>query len=487
MTDFLLNRQPVTLAKTDPDLTLLDYLREQAHLTGTKEGCASGDCGACTVVVGELTDDGLRYRSLNSCITFVHSLQGKQLLTVEHLEQQGLLHPVQQALVDYHGSQCGFCTPGFVMSLFALYHSDAPPNRESVLTALSGNLCRCTGYRPIIDAGLALLKDRHIDAFSENLADIETQLRSLETAVLPEETKPDQTVGFWQPGNRQELAKARASSPGARYSAGSTDLALEKTQRFTELPALIDLTHVAELNRLTVDAEGLHIGAAVSYSDLEPALLADYPETHEWLDRLGSSPIRNRGTLGGNLANASPIGDTPPLLIALGASVTLSNGETERTLPVGELITGYRQTVLNDDEWVDTIHIPRRRPGSKLRAYKISKRFEDDISTVCAVFYLETDDNGKVTLFRAGFGGLAATPLVLPDWQDSLNGQTWASVDVNDLSQALASELSPIDDVRASARYRIQVTANLFKRFHLEMTQPTVRTRVQLSGGLDHA
>jgi xanthine dehydrogenase small subunit len=397
------------------------------------------------------------------------------------------LHPVQQALVEYHGSQCGFCTPGFVMSLFALYHSDAPPNRESVLTALSGNLCRCTGYRPIIDAGLALLKDRHGDAFSDSLGDIETQLRSLETAVLPEETKADQSVGFWQPGNRKELAAARSRAPGARYSAGSTDLALEKTQRMAELPALIDLTHVAELNRLSVDSEGLHIGAAVSYSDLEPILLADYPETHEWLDRLGSSPIRNRGTLGGNLGNASPIGDTPPLLIALGASVTLSNGHTERTLPVGELITGYRQTVLNDDEWIDTIHIPRRRPGSQLRAYKISKRFEDDISTVCAVFYLETDDSDKVTLFRAGFGGLAATPLVLTDWQDNLTGQTWASVAVNDLSQELAIALDPIDDVRASARYRIQVTANLFKRFHLEMTQPTVRTRVQLSGGLDHA
>jgi len=487
MTDFLLNRQPVTLAATDPDLTVLDYLREQAHLTGTKEGCASGDCGACTVVVGELTDHGMRYRSLNSCITFVHSLHGKQLLTVEHLEQQGVLHPVQQALVEHHGSQCGFCTPGFVMSLFALYHSDAPPSRESVLTALSGNLCRCTGYRPIIDAGLALLKDRHDDAFSARFADIEAQLRSLETAVLPKETQSDHSVGFWQPNNRQELANARAQAPKARYCAGSTDLALEKTQRLTDLTALIDLTRVAELNRLTIDAKGLHIGAAVSYSDLEPALLADYPETQEWLDRLGSRPIRNRGTLGGNLGNASPIGDTPPVLIALGASVTLSNGQTERTLPVSDLITGYRQTVLNDDEWIDTIHIPRRRPGSQLRAYKISKRFEDDISTVCAVFYLETDRHDQVTTFRASFGGLAATPLVLADWQSALVGQYWAKLAVDDLSQTLASALSPIDDVRASARYRIQVTANLFKRFYLETTQPQVRARVYLHGGLDHA
>ncbi|MEX1215632.1 xanthine dehydrogenase small subunit [Saccharospirillum sp.] len=487
MTDFLLNRQPVTLATTDPDLTVLDYLREQAHLTGTKEGCASGDCGACTIVVGELTDQGLRYRSLNSCITFVHSLHGKQLLTVEHLEQEGALHPVQQALVEHHGSQCGFCTPGFVMSLFALYHSDAPPNREAVLTALSGNLCRCTGYRPIIDAGVALLKDRHGDAFSADLANIEAELRSLETPVLPEETKSDHSVGFWKPTTRRELAKARSQAPGARYTAGSTDLALEKTQRLTDLDALIDLTGVTELNRLTVDVKGLHIGAAVSYTDLEPALLADYPEAREWLERLGSRPIRNRGTLGGNLGNASPIGDTPPLLIALGASVTLSNGHTERSVPVSELITGYRQTVLAEDEWIDTIHIPRRKPGSQLRAYKISKRFEDDISTVCAVFYLETDHNDKVTCLRASFGGLAATPLVLSDWQKQLTGQHWPSVAVNELSQTLADNLAPIDDVRASARYRVQVTANLFKRFHLETTQPDIRSRVHIHGGLDHA
>jgi len=259
MTDFLLNRQPVTLAKTDPDLTVLDYLREQAHLTGTKEGCASGDCGACTVVVGELTDQGMRYRSLNSCITFVHSLHGKQLLTVEHLEQAGALHPVQQALVEHHGSQCGFCTPGFVMSLFALYHSDVAPSREAVLTALSGNLCRCTGYRPIIDAGMALLEQRHGDAFSAQITDIEAELRSLETPVLPEETKTDHAVGFWQPKTRQDLAKARAQAPGARYSAGSTDLALEKTQRLASLNALIDLSQVAELNHISVDDKGLHI------------------------------------------------------------------------------------------------------------------------------------------------------------------------------------------------------------------------------------
>lgn len=486
MTTFLLNREAVTLPDTDPDMTVLEYLRQHAGLTGTKEGCASGDCGACTVVVGEPTEDGLRYRSLNSCITFVHSLAGKQLLTVEHLTRNGELHPVQDALVRHHGSQCGFCTPGFVMSLFALYHSDAPPHRDDILSALSGNLCRCTGYRPIIDAALDVLQHRHGDAFSEDRDAIEAELSQMETPVLPNNPKPDPSVGFWQPHNRQELAEALATAPDARLSAGSTDLALEKTQASQTLHSLIDLNRVDSLNRLVVDDDGLHIGAAVSYSDLEPALLADYPEAGEWLERLGSRPIRNRGTLGGNLGNASPIGDTPPLLIALGAEVTLASGADERRIPVADLITGYRQTQLNPGEWIDTIHIPRRRPGSDLRAYKISKRFEDDISTVCAVFYLELDGD-HVRGFRAAFGGLAATPLQLPDWQAGLIGQSWARLMVDDQAQQLADALSPIDDVRASARYRIAVTANLFRRFHLETTETDQLSRVFNTGVVHHA
>ncbi len=486
MTTFLLNREPVTLADADPDLTVLEYLRQQAGLTGTKEGCASGDCGACTVVVGVATPQGLSYSTLNSCITFIHSLHGKQLLTVEHLARQGELHPVQDALVRHHGSQCGFCTPGFVMSLFALYHSEVPPQREAVLSALSGNLCRCTGYRPIIDAALELLHERHGDSFSREREAIEAELSQLETAVLPNATKPDSSVGFWQPCSRTELANVLAQNPEARLSAGSTDLALEKTQACRSLHSLIDLNRVEGLNELTTDSTGIHIGAAVSYSRLESALLADYPETAEWLERLGSRPIRNRGTLGGNLGNASPIGDTPPLLIALNAEVTLARGNGDRRLPVAELITGYRQTQLQPGEWIDTIHLPRRVPGSLLRAYKISKRFEDDISTVCAVFYLELDE-GKVSTFRAAFGGLAATPLQLPGWQSALLGARWSSLDTDQASEQLAAHLHPIDDVRASARYRIQVTANLFKRFHLETTQADQLSRVFATGAAHHA
>lgn len=480
MTSFLLNRTRIDLAATDPDLTLLEFLRQQAGLTGTKEGCASGDCGACTIVLGERTEAGLRFRAINSCITFVHSLNGKQVLTVEHLANSGQLHPVQEAMVKHHGSQCGFCTPGFIMSLFALYHSDAAPERNAVLNALSGNLCRCTGYRPIIDAALELLQQRHSDRFSLAAADIEAELNALPKA------ESDDGVGFWQPQNRAELGDAIDAHPDARFSAGSTDLALEKTQQVKAIAKLIDLTQVAELQLLTVDPQWINIGAAVTYADLAPALLADYPEAHEWLDRLGSTPIRNRGTLGGNLGNASPIGDTPPLLIALGAEITLASGTGERRLPVAKLITGYRQTVLNPGEWIDTVHIPRRQANAFLRAYKISKRFEDDISTVCACFYLERDGD-QITALRAGFGGLAATPLALESWTTALVGQSWSSLDVEATAADLAAQLNPIDDVRASAAYRVTVTANLWRRFVLESKGGAEPLRVANPGAFHHA
>lgn len=484
MTTFLLNEQKVTLQDTAADQTLLDYLRQDAHLTGTKEGCASGDCGACTVVMVEPGQGKLHYRAINSCITLVHSLNAKQVLTVEHLAQGNELHPVQAAMVQHHGSQCGFCTPGFVMSLFALYHSGAEAKRSSVTNALSGNLCRCTGYRPIIDAGLDVLKHRQPDRFDAQAENTLKALSEMETAVLPKDSLSDQSVQFWQPLNRMELEAALSRCPDARFSAGSTDLALEKTQQLQSLSPLIDLTRVAEFGRVELDDSCLTIGAAVPYSDLAGPLLADYPEAAEWLERLGSTPIRNRGTLGGNLGTASPIGDGAPLLLALDAEITLGSTRGLRRLPLRQFFTGYRQTVRASDEWIDAIHLPRRTPDSLFRVYKISKRVEDDISTVCAAFYLELDQ-GKVRVFRAGFGGLAATPLTLPDWQNSLLHSDWAHLDIEHQAQTLEAAVHPLDDVRASARYRQRVTGNLLRRFHLETTD-TVATRA-LPAEVDHA
>ncbi|MHA7880387.1 MAG: xanthine dehydrogenase small subunit [Saccharospirillum sp.] len=470
MTTLLLNRQMVSLASVPADQTLLNFLRQNQRLTGTKEGCASGDCGACTVVVAEPSEGRLRYRAINSCITLVHSLSGKQVLTVEHLAQGDRLHPVQAAMVEHHGSQCGFCTPGFVMSLFALYHSGATAERSAVIKALSGNLCRCTGYRPIIDAGLAALTDVKPDAFDHYEASTLAQLSEIETGVLPKDSKPDQSVHFWQPKDRAALARTLAHTPEAHLCAGSTDLALEKTQQLKTLAPLIDLTRVAELRRVEVTNTEITLGAAVTYSELATPLLAEYPEAEEWLERLGSTPIRNRGTLGGNLGTASPIGDGPPLLLALDASLSLGSAKGLRRLPLSDFFTGYRRTALEPGEWIDAIHLPRRQPGSRFRVYKISKRFEDDISTVCAAFYLELDEAGKVRTFRAGFGGLAATPLQLPHWQDRLLHQSWADLDISPFAQALSDELTPLSDVRASARYRQRVSANLLRRFHLETT-----------------
>lgn len=472
MTTFLLNEQRVTLQDNAADQTLLDYLRQDASLSGTKEGCASGDCGACTVVLVEPDKGGLRYRAINSCITLVHSLNARQILTVEHLAQADQLHPVQQAMVDHHASQCGFCTPGFVMSLFALYHSDAAAERSSVVRALSGNLCRCTGYRPIIDAGIDALANRQPDAFDARAEVTFRMLSEIETTVLPKDSLSDHVVQFWQPTDRQELERAMAQCPEARLSAGSTDLALEKTQQLKTLAPLIDLTRVAELQRLDVDDSSLNIGAAVTYSDLAETLLADYPEAAEWLERLGSTPVRNRGTLGGNLGTASPIGDVPPLLLALAAEISLGSARGLRRLSLQPFFTGYRQTLRKPDEWIDGIHLPRRMPGSLFRVYKVSKRVEDDISTVCAAFYLELKA-GKVDVFRAGFGGLAATPLMLTEWQDSLLQLDWANLDIDHFAQTLEAELHPLDDVRASARYRQRIAGNLLRRFHLETTGST--------------
>ncbi|QDG38138.1 xanthine dehydrogenase small subunit [Alteromonas mediterranea] len=476
MIRFLINNDIVELNEARADLTLLQFIREHRKKTGTKEGCAAGDCGACTVVLVEpaaSNKETLHYRTVNSCITLMSAVHGKQLLFVEHLSDGKHLHPVQQALVDHHGTQCGFCTPGFIMSMFALYHSNAKPNRDEVLQALSGNLCRCTGYRPIIDATLAVCEQSPNDQFSAK------QSKTLATLLSLANTPPTGTGKVYTPTSREELKALISELPNAQLVAGSTDLSLQFTQQLKNIDTLISVTHIDALKQCANSEHSLIIGAAVALSDAAPFLLNAFPQVAELVTRFASLPIRNQATMGGNVANASPIGDMPPLLLALNATLHLDNGDKVRTLPISEFFTGYRETQLERGEWISAIEIPLKQPDQVLAAYKISKRFEDDISAVCAVFNL-TLNNGNVAAITTGFGGVAAIPSTCQALENALKGKQFSSSECLNLGkQILFDAFTPIDDVRATAEYRKTVLANLWHRFWLEnQSTNNIETRV---------
>lgn len=477
MIRFLINNDIVEINEARADLTLLQFIREHRKQTGTKEGCAAGDCGACTVVLTEpvITNNGtkLHYRTVNSCITLMSAVHGKQLIFVEHLSDGKHLHPVQQALVEHHGSQCGFCTPGFIMSMFALYHSDSKPDRDDVLHALSGNLCRCTGYRPIIDATMAVCESAPNDKFTA------AQEKTLATLTSLERTAPTGTGNIHTPSSREELKALITAYPDAQLVAGSTDLSLQFTQQLKKVDTLISLTHIDALKQRTKNEHSIVFGAALPLSDVAPDLLECFPQVAELVTRFASLPIRNQATIGGNVANASPIGDMPPLLLALNATLHLDNGNEMRTVPISAFFTGYRETQLAHGEWISAIQIPLKQSNQVLAAYKISKRFEDDISAVCAVFNVTIED-GKIEAISSGFGGVAATPITCSALESALIGKQFSSKECLNLGkQILFDAFSPIDDVRATAEYRKTVLANLWHRFWLEhQSVSKIETRV---------
>jgi len=452
-----------------PTQTILQHLREDLHCTGTKEGCAEGDCGACTVVIGSMQDGQLEMKAVNSCIQLTPTLDGKALFSVEDLQQpNGLLHPVQQAMVECHGSQCGFCTPGFVMSLWGMYlkQEGKTPTRCQVDDALSGNLCRCTGYRPIIDAAMRM---GELPAVAFDRDAVAAQLAPLQRTAMA--TYSAQGQHFHAPRTLDELVAIRAAKPDATLLAGSTDIGLWVTKQMRELGEIIYLGHVDALKNI-LEADGmLDIGAAVTLEDAYKAVAARYPaELSEMWQRFASLPIRNAGTLGGNVANGSPIGDSMPWLIALGSHVVLRGPGGERVMPLEDLYLAYQKKDMQPGEFVQAVRVPLPRAGVQFRTYKLAKRFDQDISAVCAAFAFRFD-GGIVSEARIAFGGMAATPKRASATEALLLGKAWDEQTVADAMAAMARDYAPLSDMRASSTYRMKAAQNLLRRFWFETRQ----------------
>jgi xanthine dehydrogenase small subunit len=466
---FLLDGQVVCAENVSCTTTVLEYLREGLRRTGTKEGCAEGDCGACTVVLGELSADGSRveYRAVNSCIRFLPTIDGQELVTVESLlGPDGNLHPVQKAMVDHHGSQCGFCTPGFVMSLFAMYLRTAAPTREEVLDALSGNLCRCTGYRPIIEAGLRMGEYSPPPHWNRDTPALASRREAL---LALRRDEPLRLPGFVAPRTVDELATELESTPGALVLAGGTDVGLWVTKQLRDLPPIIYIGGVGELGRIRRDGGVVEIGAAVSLTDGWAALVAEYPSLAEMAQRFGSPPVRNSGTLCGNLANGSPIGDSLPVLIALNAELELRRGTRTRRLPLEQFYLGYQRTALETDEFVVSVRVPTpvAQDDRWISAYKISKRYDQDISSVAVALVVRVQQ-GRVIDARIAFGGMAAIAARAQATERALIGASWTSASIEAAVEKLSEDFEPLTDMRASNAYRLKAAGNLLRRFYLE-------------------
>ncbi|MCC9620910.1 xanthine dehydrogenase small subunit [Thalassospira sp. MA62] len=477
---FLLGNEERCLNSVDPQMTVLEYLRLHERKSGTKEGCAEGDCGACTVVLGEPDGmGGMAYRTVNACIQFVPTLDGKQLLTVEHLKTpDGSLHPVQQAMVDHHGSQCGFCTPGFVMSLYQLWLDGGEDDRGAINDALAGNLCRCTGYGPIIDAARTAGGVAASDAGEQaRRADVAKRLGALTQDA--DSLAINHPAGrYYAPRTSDELAALLVAHPDATVLAGGTDVGLWVTKMLKRLDPIIYIGDVADLKSVRETDDMLMIGAGVTYSRAHEALGRVADDLGELVRRIGSRQIRNAGTVGGNIANGSPIGDTPPALIALGAKIVLRMGDVRREVPLEDFFITYGKQDRVAGEFVESVIVPKPAKGVVFRAYKISKRFDQDITAVLGAFAITLDDGGMVVDFRAAFGGMAGTPMRGHKCEAALIGKPWDETTLTAAQKALAQDFAPMSDMRASKAYRMLVAQNLLTKLFIETHAPEIATRL---------
>ena len=452
---FTLNGEMRQVSSVAPTMTVLDYLREYAELTGTKEGCAEGDCGACTIVLAENVDGKPSYQAVNACLLMVPQLDGKHVITVEGLsDTDELLDPVQGAMVKTDRTQCGFCTPGFIMALYALRQSDEEASDGVIPDALAGNLCRCTGYRPIVEAAREACASAPDNTVLEALS------------ASSEYFEGDQS--FYAPTSIAEMADVFAANPEANLLGGGTDLGILVSKEREALATVIHTAHVAELLEIEETDKDITFGAAVTYTEALPFIERLYPSFATMITRIGSRQIRNVGTIGGNVGNASPIGDTPPCLIALDATLALYSKAGERELPIEEFFLDYRKTDLKQGEFIKAIRIPKLSENQEFRTYKISKRYDQDISAVIGAYRIELDGE-KVAGARIAYGGMAATPKRGVACEAALIGNSWDLATAMTMLSVVQEDYQPISDHRATKEYRLQVAGNLFQRLYQDL------------------
>ena len=460
---FIYENKLIELENPDPNQTILSFIRDRLKKTGTKEGCAEGGCGACTIVLGELENKKIKYKAINSCISFTPTLHGKQLIVVENLvSKNGTYHPVQEAMAKYHASQCGFCTPGFVMSIFAMSKNKKNNNKDDIKDAISGNLCRCTGYRPIIDAAKNI-KKKYSDEFYKNSKKTINLLKKIHSKSIIIENKDKK---YFAPKTIKELRTVIQKNPDSDFLSGGTDLSLKVTKDRQEIKKIINLNNIKELNFIKIKNNEIIFGSTTPLIQVEKFILKYYPDFNNILRRYGSVQIRNVGTIGGNIATASPIGDTLPLLLSLNAKIIIQTKKGNKQILLNNFFIKYRKTKLKKGEFIKSIIIPIYK-NHNFKAYKISKRFDDDISSVCASFNFKIKDQ-RIQDVAIAYGGMAEIPKRAKNCENFLKNSKFSEDIFEKAKDLLKRDFNPISDMRASKQYRLEVAENLLIKFFIE-------------------